>query len=269
MEAITSKSNLKVKKAMSLHTKKGRDKAGLFIIEGLRFVFDAFLRIEPLGFEYVIYSTEGISKENALEIEELVAKLSASNVKCYMTSRTIIQGLSDTETPQGIVAILKKTSLPNGVDPEEVPNGNCRIIILDKVRDPGNLGTIIRTADSAGFDGVMLMKGTVDFLSPKVLRATMGSAFNIPVWEGMEISHVETLKNKGIKLVSATLDGAVNYLEEDFGERFAIIIGNEGFGVSKEIIDISHSKVKIPIFGKAESLNAAVAAGILMYKARE
>ncbi|EQB90201.1 hypothetical protein M918_01600 [Clostridium sp. BL8] len=139
-------------------------------------------------------------------------------------------------------------------------------ILIDKVQDPGNLGTIVRTAHAAGCSGVILTKGTVDLYNEKTLRSTMGSIFNISIIEDYDLSFTRNLKSQGYKLVCSSLDTEYNFYDINFSEKLIITVGNEGNGISEEIFNISDIKVKIPMPGGAESLNAAVAASIMIYE---
>ena len=140
-------------------------------------------------------------------------------------------------------------------------------LLCDKVQDPGNLGTIIRTAHAAGVDGIILTKGTVDVYNEKTIRSTMGSLFHIPVvYDDGDLSIVRALINKGFSLLSTSLEGDKNFFEEDLTGNLIISVGNEGNGVSKEVYELSDKKVKIPMPGGAESLNVAIASSIILYE---
>lgn len=139
------------------------------------------------------------------------------------------------------------------------------IVVLDRIQDPGNMGTIIRTADAAGAQSIILLKGCVDIYNPKVIRSTMGSIFDMNIVNCVD-EDLDIIKNKGFNIVSSYLNTNNYYNSVDYGEKVALIIGNEGNGIKDEIIDKSDILVKIPIYGKAESLNAAMASGILMYE---
>ena len=140
-------------------------------------------------------------------------------------------------------------------------------LLCDKLQDPGNLGTIIRTAHAAGVDGIILTKGTVDIYNEKTIRASMGSLFHIPViYDDKDNTIVKELCNKGFSLLSTSLEGDKDFFEEDLTGKLIISVGNEGNGVSKEIYDLSDKKVKIPMPGGAESLNVAIAASIILYE---
>jgi TrmH family RNA methyltransferase len=167
-------------------------------------------------------------------------------------------------SPQGVAMVVKKTNLR---PLEEVIEQSQCVILVDQVQDPGNLGTIIRTADAAGVGGVILGKGTVDPFSGKVLRSTQGSIFHLPVYE-QELNHlIPTLQERGWFVYGTSLQGAIDYREIQVQEKqkVALLVGNEGEGVAQDLLNMVNQKTKIPIWGKAESLNVATATGILVY----
>lgn len=236
---ITSVDNKLVKKATSLHQKKYRDMYNEFLLEGIKSIKEAInYNIEIVN---IFYCPDMIFYE--------------LNQEAIEVSKEIIAKISDTSTPQGIVAVCK------------IPNRNLikkeKLVFLDRVQDPGNVGTIIRTADAFGFDGVLLSSGCADVYSPKVVRATMGSLFHIPIVQNIT---VEELKNIGNKIYSSYLhtDNYINNIEIE--KPFILVIGNEGQGISEEIKKETSEFVKIKMDGNAESLNASIAAGILMYE---
>ena len=168
-----------------------------------------------------------------------------------------------TETTQGILAIVK-------IENQTEPPCSGRIIILDAVQDPGNLGTIVRTADAAGFDAVVLGTGTVDLYNDKVIRSMQGSHFHIPVLQADLREYLAALKNQGVEVaVTALHRDSKDYSILQGKSDIAIVVGNEGQGVSSEVIELADVVVTIPMFGKAESLNVAIASALLMYKTKE
>ena len=172
----------------------------------------------------------------------------------------VFDEISDTETPQGILAVVNMS----GQEFRHV-DGTQSIVVLDGVSEPGNLGTVIRTAEAFGFDGVYLMKGCADIYSSKTVRSTMGSVFRMSFKTGCEIKDLKELQNDGFSLVSTTPGGEVSLEQLKAPERCAVIIGNEAHGVSDDVLAISDMRVKITMDGLAESLNAAVAAGIALH----
>lgn len=236
---ITSLDNKLVKKITSLAQKKYRDEFGEFFIEGMKLVEEA-----------TKYNQEII---NILYCPEMIEyKL---DIPALKVSKEIIHKITDTSTPQGIIAVCK-------IPKYEIEKKN-KLIYLDKVQDPGNVGTIIRTADAFGFDGVMLSKECADVYSPKVVRSTMGSLFHIPIYQDVTVENIKNMENK---IYSAVLDTNTFVNNTNICTPFVLVIGNEGKGISTEVRNITDEFIKIDMSGNAESLNASIAAGILMYE---
>lgn len=236
---ITSLDNKLVKKITSLSQKKYRDEFGEFFVEGIKSVEEAIKYNQEIT--NILYSPEMLDYK--LDIPAL------------KVSKEIIHKISDTLTPQGIIAVCR-------IPQYELEERN-KLVYLDRVQDPGNVGTIIRTADAFGFDGVMLSKECADVYSPKVVRSTMGSLFHIPIYQDVTVGNI---KNLGNKIYSAVLDtnNFVNAI--NISTPFVLVIGNEGKGISDEVKNITDEFIKINMSGNAESLNASIAAGILMYE---
>lgn len=179
----------------------------------------------------------------------------------YKVKDEIFLKMCDTKSPQGILAVVKMETVTNFK-----PGNDKKYVFCDCINDPGNLGTIIRTADAAGFDAVLLSVGCVDLYSPKVVRSSMGSFFNIDVITDVSYEAIADCKNYGYELYGGALcDNTIDYRDADMKKPTVIIVGNEANGISKQVLDLCQA-VKIPILGKAESLNAGVAAAILMYE---
>jgi len=176
----------------------------------------------------------------------------------------IFKSMSDTITPQGILGIIKRKEYTLN-ELLKLP-GNC-FLILEDIQDPGNLGTMIRTAEGAGVAGIIMNKGTVDVYNPKVIRSTMGSIYRVPF---VIVDHlgdaVREMKKSGITAYAAHLQGEYNYYDENYDRGTALLIGNEGKGLSDEIAGLADTYIKIPMDGKVESLNASIAAAILLYE---
>lgn len=185
-----------------------------------------------------------------------------------LVENEVFKRICDTITPQGILAVVKKKELLIK-DMLEAQSQNGKLfLMLEDIQDPGNLGTIIRTAEGAGVSGIIMSDKTVDIYNPKVVRSTMGSIFRVPfIYADNLVDMADTLIDSGIKLYAAHLMGSRNYFEMDFSEPSAFMIGNEGNGLSSALTEKADELVKIPMFGKIESLNAASAATILMYEA--
>ena len=187
--------------------------------------------------------------------------------KTSLMDRELFEKLSGTETSQGVIATADKNITDISSFAGRMGNSNDNVVILDRLQDPGNAGTIIRTAEAAGYRAVIVMSGTADVYSPKVVRAAAGSLFRMQLFSSSDMNEtVRILKASGKCIVSADLDTDVMYNSVDLSENIALVIGNEGQGVSRGFLEASDIKVRIPMEGSIESLNAAVAAGILMYQ---
>lgn len=243
---IESTQNETIKRVKALHVKKGREAQGLHFIEGIRTVEEAVKSELPMPYAFL---EEGH--------EEFEAKLRERVTSVYTVSRKVMESLSQTDTPQWICACVQT---PDTCPPETYPEG--LLIVLDTVQDPGNLGTILRTADAMGACGILLGEGCADPFAPKALRATMGSVYHIPVWRGELLLEATKLKEQQFTLLCGHLQGCEELPALE--GSCALIIGNEGRGVSEELASKCYL-YKLPMYGKAESLNASVAAGILMY----
>jgi len=240
---ITSVKNEKVKKWKKLHKKKERLKTQTFLIEGFHLLEEAWKSNWDI-LEIIVQ--ENIQIPNwckAFDIE--------------MVTENVFQHISETQTPQGIAAVVK-------IKEHKINEGDFYLLI-DAIQDPGNLGTIIRTADACGIDGIILGNGTVDLYNDKVIRATQGSIFHVPIVQSDLQDVILQLKEKGFSIWATALKSAKKYNEIFINQKVALILGNEGSGVDESFIHLADEVVKIPIYGKAESLNVSIAAGILMY----
>ncbi len=242
--------NKRIKLVKALSQKKERDKEGLFIAEGLRFVKEAKDRV------FTVVSDSFLAGEGrGLFLEGELLQVPDG----------LFQAISATEHPQGILAVVRQKTYTL----EELEGDAKGLYLLaEEIQDPGNLGTILRTADACGADGVILTKGTVDVFNPKVLRSTMGSIFHIPVV--MEVTAQQAIRwlhSKGIRIYAAHLRGEQTPYTLPLQEGCCFVIGNEAQGLREETAKACDQLVKIPMPGQAESLNAAVAAAILLYEA--
>jgi len=257
---ITSNSSKMCKHVKALHLKNYRDKKKEYVIEGFRLVKDALESNAPV--KSIMVSDSFVS--NAIS-EEILKEISGRNISIYKVSDNILKDISDTETPQGIVGVV---AAPQQTIKDIHICGDSLFVLCDCVQDPGNLGTIIRTADAAGADGVILSKGCVDVYNPKVVRSTMGAIFHFPVIKVDNLTEtILYLKQRNLSIVSGYLEAADYHFDIDMKKGTVIVIGNEANGISSEVISLSDYLIKIPIPGRAESLNAAIAAGILIYEA--
>ena len=237
-----------IKEVNALKAKKERDKTGLFILEGKRLVEEI-----PNSWEI----------KYLLKAESYSEDINFENV--YTVKDSLFEKISETVNPQGILAVchIKEFDVTN-VDYSNSPF----FVVLENVTDPGNMGTLIRTADAAGADGIFLSKGCVDIYNPKVIRATMGSIFHLPIYRNLNLMDLmEDFKDNNVKTLAAHLKGTSTPYKVDMTTACAVIIGNEANGLSDEISEMASDLVKIPMPGKAESMNAGIAGGILIYEA--
>lgn len=248
---IESKDNTLFKETKKLKERKNRLKEKKYIVEGFRLVQESFKA--KCEIDYVVVSEEGKDKLNHYLSDYL------DNLKIYEMKDSLFCNLTSTEQPQGIIAVLKMPENINKIDGEFY-------LLCDKVQDPGNLGTIIRTAHAAGVSAVILTKGTVDIYNDKTIRSTMGSIFYLPIIYDNDLSFLKELKNKGFKLVATSLEESKDFFDEDLSEKIILSVGNEGNGISDEIFHLADKKVKIPMPGGAESLNVAVATSIILFE---
>ena len=244
MEVLTSLKNPRITAWRSLKEKKGREEQNAFLVEGVRMVREALSSSFPV---LAVLLREGFQPDFPLPDSAAV----------FLLPENVFQSVCDTKTPQGIAAVLeRKTKEAAG----------SHLLALDCVQDPGNVGTMIRTADAAGFDGVLLSAECADLFSPKVLRSTMGSIFRLGF--SFPASLPEALnqyKKAGYSVISSQLDGDPFFERKKIADSLILIIGNEGNGISDSVKLCATHHLRLPMRGGAESLNAAVAAGIMMY----
>lgn len=257
-DMITSSSNQKVKQVIQWQTKaKERKSAGIFLTEG----FKMFEEAPEENIREIYVSESALERCRAKRI--LTEKL--ERVGYETVSPEIYRRMSDTQSPQGILCVVKqpKHRLEQLL---EVPSP--LIVVLENLQDPGNLGTIIRTGEGAGITGVIMSAGTVDIFNPKVIRATMGSVFRVPFLYVDDLKDtIRQLEACGVHTYAAHLEGKKYYDSFSFREGTAFLIGNEGNGLTRETADLAEEYIKIPMEGRVESLNAAIATSLLMYEA--
>lgn len=251
---ITSTSNEQIKKLIQLKEKsKVRKTTGTFTVEGKKM----FVEI-PAEDLVSVYVSETFLKENG----ELV-----KDKKYQIVSDQVFKKISDTVTPQGIVAVVKQKSYSIDYIIEKRNKEKSCIVVLDRLQDPGNMGTIVRTGEAAGISGIIMSKDSADIYNPKVIRSTMGSIFRVPFAIVDDLAAaVDTLKDNGITTYAAHLKGEL-YNSGSLTKDCALLIGNEARGLSEKISAKADKLIKIPMHGKVESLNAAIATAILMYEA--
>lgn len=255
---ITSMSNAKVKRLVGLKRKrKLRDSEKVFLIEGIR-----MFREVPDGALLEIYVTQAFYEREKLLIEK---KERSSGASVEILADSVFEYVSDTKTPQGLLCVVRQED--RGA--ESVSGGsNPFLLVLDNIQDPGNLGTIVRTAEAAGVTGIIVSRDCVDIYNPKTIRSTMGSVFRVPFAYAENLAEtVLGLKKRQIKCYAAHLEGACAYDRADYRGGSAFLIGNEGNGLRKEIAGCADRYVKIPMCGQVESLNAAIAASVLLFEA--
>lgn len=253
---IESFQNKTVKYIKSLRLKKERDRANVFVAEGVRFVDE----IESgWDIELIAFSNKFATENDISGFEKKADSI--------ILSDAVFESVTETDSPQGILAVCKRKSYDRKHVLEQ-KDGNGFYIIAEEMNDPGNLGTIIRTADAAGADGIFLSKGSVDLYNSKTLRSTMGSIFHIPIFQEQEIKElISEMKKNKISIYASHLKAKSMPYESDFKKGCAFLIGNESKGLKEQTASLADKLIKIPMPGKAESLNASIAAGILLYEA--
>lgn len=251
MLQIESKDNQLFKATKKLKERKHRNKENKYIIEGFRLVQEAFKANCKIS--YLIFNEEG-DKKSCEYLEQYM-----DTVKVYLMNDSLFSQLVSTESAQGVIAVVEIEDKRHELEGEF-------FLLCDKVQDPGNLGTIIRTAHAAGITGIILTKGTVDIYNDKVLRSTMGSIFYTPIIYDNDLSFTYGLLDGGFSLIATSLEESNDFFKEDLSGKIIITVGNEGNGVSDEIFNLSNKKVKIPMPGGAESLNVAVATSIVLFE---
>lgn len=261
MTVLESLQNRWVKEARSLSRKKEREATGRYLIEGVRLLEEAVNSKLPLS--YCLYSEKITGNARG---QKLLDHMAALGIECLEVTEKALDSVTETEQSQGIVAV---SSLPMTSWESLLSIPQPFLLIVDGLQDPGNLGTIIRTAEAAGVKGVLLSPGTVDPFNPKVIRSAMGSLFRLPVAFAPSIGDlVEGIKDRGISLTVGDAKGDLSYYEVDWtDEALAIVIGSEAHGPNGAFLAQAKQIVRIPLTAPVESLNAAVAAALLIFEA--
>jgi len=243
-----------------LGRRKTRDAERRFLIEGITFVEEA-LRSE-CALDCLIYTAKMLQRHKG---QALLERVREQGVPVFLVDERLYQDLSDTETPQGVLAVAPQ---PVWRQTDLLQRPGSLLLALDGLQDPGNLGSILRTGDGAGVDGVWLGQGTVDLYNSKVLRATMGSVFRLPAFDGVDLPLLlPELKAGGMRIVAAVPCSGQSYFQADLRHRrLLLLIGNEAHGISRSLLDLADQTVSIPLRPEVESLNAAVAAALLIYE---
>lgn len=252
---ITSTGNPKIRSLVNLKRKaKERNARDVFLAEGIKMFQEV-----PADRLEEVFASDSFAKSPAGS-----AALARVSVPAEIVSDSVFQFLSDTQSPQGILAVVRQMHYTM----DDLSGPRPLLVILENLQDPGNLGTIVRTAEGAGVTGILCGKGTADIYSPKVTRSTMGSIFRVPFLYSEDLpADIRHLKAGGIAVYAAHLQGSVPYCEPDYTGGTAFLIGNESRGLTEEISSLADGCIRIPMHGKVESLNAAVSASILMYEA--
>ena len=256
-ELITSKQNPIVRYVRALHNKKHREENRQFIIEGVKLIQEAIK--EGVSISFLLFSDEFDYNKFIMQSEDRF-----DHVKTFILSDRIFNDISDCSTPQGIIAVVNRKD--NSID-DVFSKEEFFLVVFDEVRDPGNVGTIIRTLDAVGSDGLVLLGGCADPYSPKAVRSTMGSIFRVPIYEIHNSKEfLVNLKKLGTHIMVGHVKGEDLFTWQGGHERIALVIGNESNGVKEDILEIATSTVTIPMRGKTDSLNAATAAGLMAYE---
>ena len=255
MQSISSKENELIKHIKKLKDKKERDMSNEYVIEGIKLIQEAIQ--ENVNIKQIVVcddcdKTESISKDLMYEI---------AKYDCIYVTKKIFKYISEVQEPQGILAVIEKNNSDKDIDYNQ-----DIIVALDDVQDPGNLGTILRTVDSIGLTQILVSKGTADSYNPKVVRSTMGAIFRIKIIECEDLEKtLKEIKKHKFKVVVTSLQTENTIYVRKYNKK-VIVIWNEAKGVEKNIQDLADEKIKIPMLGKTESLNASVATGIVLYE---
>lgn len=253
MVIINSPQNPLIKEVKLLKKRNTREEKKQFIIEGIKFI-------------------EECIKEHHLPVKVIISEAFKNNIirnfdksSLHVVSDKLFKEISDTETPQGIMAVVSYT--PKTISDVINSSNSKKFLILDRIQDPGNMGTIIRSADAFGFSSIFCINGSVDVYNQKVLRSTMGSIFRVNIVQNVHSDDLfSKLSASGIVTYASTLDTSESILNTNFPDKFAVVIGNEANGVDEKIIKLCNSRLFIPMNSHTESLNAAVAASIIMFQ---
>lgn len=254
MQIITSKDNENIKSIKKLKERKYRDLNNEYIIEGIKILKEAIQ--ERAVIKKIVICEECLA--NNIIDEKLLYEI--AKYDCLYVSKKIFEGLTDVSKPQGILAVVEKNNKKDINYNEDI------IVALDGLQDPGNLGTILRTLDSANLSQVIVSKDTVDAYNPKVVRSTMGAIFRVNIVEAENLKEtLKEMKRHKYKVMCTDLTASKNIYEIDYYKKI-LVIGNEANGISKELLDMADEKIIIPMLGKTESLNASVATSIIVYE---
>ena len=264
---ITSMANTQMKKINKLKKQiHARRQEGLFVVEGWKMVSEALSH----GLVANLFVREQERESYESRLCEAGCQVIPKDIPVAFAADSVFRQLSDTVAPQGILAVVRMPRYDREKIVQAQAGGiyeQAKLLVLENIQDPGNMGTILRTAEGAGISGIVLGKGCVDLFNPKVVRATMGSLFRVPYYFcGDIIFEVAALKERGFTFYAAHLQGEKAYCEPDYQGQLGILIGNEANGLSEELSALADVKVKIPMEGRLESLNAAISAALFAYE---
>ncbi len=250
---ITSTKNEQVKRVIELKKRaKARDEAGLFVVEGSRMIRELAQERTEILYVSESYQKNGGPLPTGPPVETV--------------SDPVFAAMSDTKTPQGVLALVRQYAY--SLDELLTADRPAFLAVLENIQDPGNLGTILRAGEGAGITGVIMSRDTVDIYNPKVIRSTMGSVFRVPFLYAEDFAGtLMLLKERGVRLYAAELSGERDYEAGDYRKASGFLIGNEGNGLTPESAALASMRIRIPMEGKVESLNAAMAASVLMFEA--
>lgn len=252
---IVSVQNQHVKQWAHLLERSGREKYQQYLIEGHHLVEEAIAAHAPI--QTIVYRLDDAKPH---KLKQLTAHLSITWVAA---SEAVFAKCTDAHTPQSIFAVIAK---PQPINAHRFIDTSDLVVVLDGIQDPGNLGTIIRSADAVGASAVILGQGTVDVYNPKTIRATMGSMFHVPIVEADLVPLLQKAKEKNIQLVTTSLQASTSCYMLDYCQPTWVMMGNEARGVSHEVAKLAHHEVIIPMHGSAESLNVAMATTVLLFE---
>ncbi len=256
MQVISSKENEIIKNIKKLKEKKYRDLNNEYIIEGIKIIQEAIQ--ENAKIKQIIICDD--CEKNSNISQEMMYEI--AKYECIYVTNKIFTSLTDVKNPQGIMAIIEK----NYSKEEEIDYNQDIIVALDDIQDPGNLGTILRTVDSIGINQILVSKGTADSYNPKVVRSTMGAIFRVKIIECEDLEKtLKEIKKRKFEILVTSLQTENSIYDIKYNKK-VIVIGNEANGVEEKIQNMADVKVKIPMLGKTESLNASVATGIILYE---
>lgn len=267
---ITSMANGHIKQLRLLMEKsRARNREGVFLAEGIKMFTEA-----PASGIREIYYAESFDLKALPEVREKLMECEKKGALVEMVSDEVLKKTADTKTPQGILFVMEQMQyamnemVDRAVRRYREGGREPLFLLLEDIQDPGNLGTMLRTGEGAGVDGVIMSRGTVDIYNPKTIRSTMGSLYRVPFVYVEELSEaIDLLQKNDISVYAAHLKGQRFFDEQSYEGGSAFLIGNEGNGLKKETADLADTYLKIPMEGKLESLNAAVAAALLLYQA--